>query len=481
MKSRKPRKCLRGRRKSDGKCKRKPGPKRSRKTKKSGKKPKSDVSYKISKLMKEGYPQKQAVAIALKMKEQGRLGPRGGYKSKKKKPVKKSKRCLRGRRKSDGKCKRKSGPKRSRKLKFKIGGDSPLYNNNDPNIDNIRQQAKDLFINNGVLLAQGTYSKIYKNSTQPKWILRCTLVNKTDIPDEISITKGMLNRQGKRKNLTDIWIEQSSDPYKGKLFSITRKFDGDGGAFLNSELVNNSDIMQTFYKLLLDDFNYLNSNGWLCFDLKPGNILINEPDPSRDDWVRLTDFGADWCKQNTVLDDVIPRKYQPLFMLFLFQFNSTLHIPLQKQEAARIELLKFFFKNIFELPDPEKEKLIKAFQKIYNFFLYLLITPYDLIEDKYKPIQINLLHYTCKHKQYPFDQNIDQCKTIGIIKSYFIPINTMSNDKLNMQDLIFDYYRKIVNYSKVEWMKNNKLNPYTLYVQVITPNLSQIKQALNIV
>ena len=56
----------------------------------------------------------------------------------------------------------------------------------------------------------------------------------------------------------------------------------------------------------------------------------------------------------------------------------------------------------------------------------------------------------------------------------------MSNDKLNMQDLILDYYRKIVNYSKVEWMKN-KLNPYTLYVQIITPNLSQIKQALNIV
>ena len=36
------------------------------------------VGYKIKKLMKEGYPHKQAVAIALKMNEQGRLGPRGG-------------------------------------------------------------------------------------------------------------------------------------------------------------------------------------------------------------------------------------------------------------------------------------------------------------------------------------------------------------------------------------------------------------------
>jgi len=36
------------------------------------------VGYKIKKLMKEGYPHKQAVAIALKLNEKGRLGPRGG-------------------------------------------------------------------------------------------------------------------------------------------------------------------------------------------------------------------------------------------------------------------------------------------------------------------------------------------------------------------------------------------------------------------
>lgn len=36
------------------------------------------VGYKIKKLMKEGYPHKQAIAIAIKMYEKGKLGPRGG-------------------------------------------------------------------------------------------------------------------------------------------------------------------------------------------------------------------------------------------------------------------------------------------------------------------------------------------------------------------------------------------------------------------
>jgi hypothetical protein len=37
------------------------------------------VSRKISKLAHEGKPQDQAVAMALNMKREGRLGPRGGY------------------------------------------------------------------------------------------------------------------------------------------------------------------------------------------------------------------------------------------------------------------------------------------------------------------------------------------------------------------------------------------------------------------
>jgi hypothetical protein len=41
------------------------------------------VQLKISKLLSEGKPMKQAVAIALKMEEEKRLGPRGGYKKKK--------------------------------------------------------------------------------------------------------------------------------------------------------------------------------------------------------------------------------------------------------------------------------------------------------------------------------------------------------------------------------------------------------------
>ena len=43
------------------------------------KRPKSPVSKKISKLVREGVPHRQAVAMALSMKNSGRLGPRGGY------------------------------------------------------------------------------------------------------------------------------------------------------------------------------------------------------------------------------------------------------------------------------------------------------------------------------------------------------------------------------------------------------------------
>tara|TARA_A100001388_G_scaffold157888_1_gene117775 strand:+ start:325 stop:729 length:405 start_codon:yes stop_codon:yes gene_type:complete len=41
---------------------------------------KSPVSYKISKLVREGVSHKQAVAIALNMNSKGRLGVKGGYK-----------------------------------------------------------------------------------------------------------------------------------------------------------------------------------------------------------------------------------------------------------------------------------------------------------------------------------------------------------------------------------------------------------------
>ena len=50
-----------------------------RKFPKTSNKKKSRVGYKISKLVKEGKPHNQAVAIALNMEKNGRLGPRGGY------------------------------------------------------------------------------------------------------------------------------------------------------------------------------------------------------------------------------------------------------------------------------------------------------------------------------------------------------------------------------------------------------------------
>ena len=47
------------------------------------KKKKDPVGKKIGKLMEEGKPKKQAIAIALSMKERGKLGPMGGKKKSK--------------------------------------------------------------------------------------------------------------------------------------------------------------------------------------------------------------------------------------------------------------------------------------------------------------------------------------------------------------------------------------------------------------
>ena len=51
---------------------------------KSRRKPRSPEGKKISLLVREGVPQKQAVAEALSMKRAGRLTPSGGYKRAKK-------------------------------------------------------------------------------------------------------------------------------------------------------------------------------------------------------------------------------------------------------------------------------------------------------------------------------------------------------------------------------------------------------------
>lgn len=52
------------------------------------KKARTPESKKIGKLVREGVPQKQAVATALSMKRAGRLGPDGGYKRAKKRTYK---------------------------------------------------------------------------------------------------------------------------------------------------------------------------------------------------------------------------------------------------------------------------------------------------------------------------------------------------------------------------------------------------------
>jgi hypothetical protein len=100
-------------------------PKRKSPKRKSPKRKSTDVGMKIRKLMKEGYPHKQAVAIAphkqavaiaLSMKNSNKLGPRGGYKKSPKKSKRKSPK--KSKRKSPKKSKRKS-PKKSKRKKSK--------------------------------------------------------------------------------------------------------------------------------------------------------------------------------------------------------------------------------------------------------------------------------------------------------------------------------------------------------------------------
>ena len=88
-------------------------PKRKSTNRKSTKRKSTDVGMKIRKLMKEGYPHKQAVAIALSMKNSNKLGPRGGYKKSPKKSKRKSPK--KSKRKSPKKSKRKSPKKSKRK------------------------------------------------------------------------------------------------------------------------------------------------------------------------------------------------------------------------------------------------------------------------------------------------------------------------------------------------------------------------------
>ena len=55
------------------------GRSRATRTRPRGRKPRSPESHKIGKLVRQGVPHKRAVAMALAMRDAGRLGPRGGY------------------------------------------------------------------------------------------------------------------------------------------------------------------------------------------------------------------------------------------------------------------------------------------------------------------------------------------------------------------------------------------------------------------
>jgi hypothetical protein len=396
--------------------------------------------------------------------------------------MKKSRKCRYGKRKSNGRYKRKPGPKsrkpkiKSRKTKsskkfkmipseypskfmefFKYITSDLLYDKNIPvindNIDTIRKTIKDLFDTKNARateLNKGSFSFIYQNPEIPNWLFRCTKVKDEHVQTEIDITLSMLNRPNERPNLTDIWSEPSTDTYgKTKIYSIVRRYKSDGATFLKSSAVNDSRIMGSFYKALYEDFTFLSEKGWECFDLKPGNILVNEPDISRNDWVRLTDFGADWCRKKTDLDDVIHPLYQPLFMLFLFQFNGRSLTNQQKVVKAFLKSLK---ESILE-NTTNLSFVISGFQQIYNFFLYLLIMPYSLIQTKYKPIQTNLLHYSCESRsRNNFTKEKKECLTFDLIVYYFQQIFKMFPDQsqLNFQSRIIQLYQSsIANISGV--------------------------------
>ena len=100
------------------------------------KRKKSPVGLKISKLMKEGYPHKQAVAIALSMKDQGRLTKTGGYR--------RSRRIRRSR--SRRKSRRRKSPKRRRRLvggrlsnRSKALADEAVADDSGGNVDKARE------------------------------------------------------------------------------------------------------------------------------------------------------------------------------------------------------------------------------------------------------------------------------------------------------------------------------------------------------
>jgi len=310
MKSRRPvkrsRKCPRGIRKTDGKCKRKPGPKRSRKMKRSRRR----TSKKLAKT------------------------------------VRRSRKCVRGKRKSDGKCKRKPGPKRSRKRKsyrnkFHMGPSDSFYQTAVQTLGNYLEYSKtdaklwdDSIIENynkgeikcgnyssssssidmcknlieaitiiyekgGKKIGGGTYASLwmthYDKEPYNNILLRTQTINnlsKKFIQDEIKLTLQM-SETGCGPKVYGIFCDQNHT------YTLVQKYDSDGSIFIKEypdKLVNYIECLFQRYQCLID-------LGWLCYDLKPQNTLVYTDDKANCESVVLTDFGADFCRQH--VDNVI--------------------------------------------------------------------------------------------------------------------------------------------------------------------------------
>lgn len=354
----------------------------------------------------------------------------------------------------------------------KTPDDLYYYNKNATNISRLRANAKKEF---NIYLAGGSFSKIYTNPNNPYWIFRKTEVDETEVSNELIITEGMLNRPGERPNLTDIWVEDVKDyPTKAYIYSISRKLEGDGNIFVNDKkYIKNTKLVSKFYSGLYKEFQYLHSLGWACYDLKPGNILIDKANMSEttDDWVKLTDFGADWCKNKNQLNDVIDKEYQPLFMLLLFQLNSIQFIryPVEMETG----FIKFINDNIIKTHD--FDKLVKNLQQIYDFFLYLFIVPPIYIDTKFSSIQISFLWYTCQETSQNFKQYDDHiCETLDILLDYFKKINKNVKNKLNLHKNVVDIYKNIIRML----VTNNQLNVKN-YDLLIKNFIFEIKTDLN--
>jgi hypothetical protein len=337
-----------------------------------------------------------------------------------------------------------------------------------------RESAKKNF---NVPIASGTFSTIYINPLDPNWVLRKTEVVKKDVADELIITKGMLNRPGQPSNLNDIWVEDIQfDPNSSYIYSISKRFSGDGLVFTDkSKYIKNNKLVSKFYSGLYKDFQYLHSLGWACYDLKPGNILIDENriSPDNDDWVRLTDFGADWCKNTNQLDGIIDSEYQPLFMLILFQLHGTYHVKFP------LEFGKGFIRFMTDLIKTEKssgdyKKLLKNLQRIYDFLLYMLVVPSKLIGSKYKKIQEIFLWYTCGSSNN-FGEDKDVCFTVKTMEKYFKQIKNKVGNKLNLRKNVLDIYKSIIRI-----LKQNGILSSQYYNNLMEADLPEVKKDIDL-